>query len=138
PLDWASNWANGLPLLLVGWPLLIAHRLVRRERDRVELLTCAAFTALAFTGSRFVSTYALAAAPYVARDVAALAQRIAAPRLLHAPWARATAIAVLSVGAGLFEWTHFESPLGMAFDERRTPVHACDFVAAHGIRGRSF
>src|SRR5262249_18335120 len=37
----------------------------------------------------------------------------------------------------LYEWTHFEDRLGIRVDARRLPVSACDFIAAHGVRGKA-
>ena len=137
PFSWALNLGNGLPLLIGGWPLLALRRGADGRRDRVELATCAAFTALAFVGSRFTATYALAAAPYVARDLDAWLAGRRAPRALRAPWARAAATGTLCVAAGAWAWTHVEPPPGIAFDMQRAPVHACDFVERAGVRGRA-
>jgi hypothetical protein len=136
PLDWSINWANGLPLLMAGWPLLIAWRLRRRGVDRVELLTALVFTALGLASSRFIATWALAAAAYVARDLAEwLAGVRAAPRSV---WMRAALTAGLAVGGGWYEWHHYQGPIAIAFDRRHTPDAACRFMAAHGVRGRGF
>ena len=59
---------------------------------------------------------------------------LAAPR----PWARAAFTAVACVAGCAWDWTHNVGPLGFGFDMSRAPVHACDWMAAHGVRGRGF
>jgi hypothetical protein len=136
PVDWSIQRANGLPLLLIGWPLLALGRWRRQGIDRVELLMCAAFTALGLSSGRFIAGYALAAAPYLARD---LDQRLAAiPRLHLAPWPRALVASAACIAACWTEWSRFQGPIGIGFDLRHTPQYACDFIAHHGIRGRGF
>ncbi|MBI1797978.1 MAG: hypothetical protein HYR74_13135 [Candidatus Eisenbacteria bacterium] len=138
-VDWSVNWANGLPLLVLAWPLLLAWRWRRAGLDRVELAMMIVFTALGLASGRFIGTYALAAAPYVARDLAAWLEAWRAPALaLRSLWARAALTGCLSVGACLYEWRHFEGPIAIAFDMRQTPERACRFMAEHGIRGRGF
>lgn len=138
PPDWSINWANGLPLLMAGWPLLILWRYGRRRGDPVEALTCAAFTVVGLTSSRFIATYALAAAPYVARDLDEwLAARVW-PRAFQGMWPRAALASVLCVGTGLYEWRHSQGPIAIAFDHRHSPRQACRFMAERGVRGRGF
>ena len=134
-IDWAANFSNGLPLLLAGWPVLALARARRRGRDVTEWLTCAACTLLVFQGSRFVAIYALVAAPYVARDLddACAAWRAWASA---GAWRQAIAFVLLAPLACAYEWTHFENRFGVAPDMRRAPVVACDFIQAHGVRGR--
>src|SRR5262249_10241335 len=64
PIAWRESWSNGLPLLLAGWPALALWRSLRGRGEWREWLLLAGTTALALTGSRFVATYALAAAPF--------------------------------------------------------------------------
>jgi hypothetical protein len=136
PVDWSLQRANGLPLVMVLWPLLAVGRAWRRGPDRVELLTCAVFTVLGFSSARFVAGYALAAAPYLARD---LSQALGAvPRLALPAWPRAAIAAAACVAAGWTEWSHFQAPIGVGFDLRHTPAYACDFMAAHQVRGHGF
>jgi len=138
PIDWSLHRANGLPLLMAGWPLLALWRWRHAGLDQVELLMCAAFTALGLSGSRFVATYALAAAPYLARDVDALAEALPRPRWSTAAWTRAGLASLACITCGWTEWTRFQGPLGVAFDLRHTPRQACVFMEAHGVRGRGF
>jgi hypothetical protein len=138
PVDWHSNLANGLPALMVGWPLLALWRWRRGGLDRVELMTCGVFTALGLSSSRFIATYALAAAPYLARDLDALMRAWPRPAVLARPWPGAVLVSVLCVAVGWREWTHYQGPIGVAFDRRHTPEAACDFMAAHAVRGRGF
>src|SRR5439155_20306035 len=63
-----------------GWPALALWRTRRGRGEPREWLLLALLTALALAGNRFVATYALAAAPFIARDLE--------PRGLHAAAAR--------------------------------------------------
>jgi hypothetical protein len=136
PIDWHQNWSNGLPLMLAGWPLLAWWRARVGQVDRVEWLTLVAFTALGLSSSRFVATYALVAAPYLARDTSewwTVRRWPAFP-----PWPRAVVAAVTCVAVCAYDWTHNVGPLGIRFDMSRAPVHACDFMERHAVRGRGF
>jgi hypothetical protein len=140
PVDWSRNWRNGLPLLMAGWPLLLLWRARRYGLDRVELVLAALFTALALTGRRFLGFYAVAAGPFVARDLSDwLATRSAgAPSPLRAPIARAALASAACVAVGLLEWTAPGQAPSIGFDWSRHPVRACDFIEREGVRGRGF
>jgi len=138
PVDWRINLANGLPFVMAGWPLLALWRWRRRGLDRVELMMCGAFTVLGLSSSRFIATYALAAAPYLARDLDALVRVWPRHASLARPWPRAALVSALCIAVGWREWTRYQGPIGVAFDLRHTPKHACEFMAAHGVRGRGF
>lgn len=138
PLDWRINLANGLPVVMAGWPLLALWRWRRRGLDRVELMICVTFTALGLASSRFIATYVVAAAPYLARDLDERVRAWPRPALLTRIWPRAALVSALCVAVGWREWTHYQGPIGVAFDLRHTPQHACDFMASHGVRGRGF
>ncbi len=136
PLAWRMNLTNGLPLLLLGGPLLAWARARRHGVDLGEALMLGVFTALALQGSRFVAPYAVVATPWLARDLEAwLATWRRGP--LHAsPGRQALAFALVAPLVCLPEWTGYEGRLGIAPDLRRAPVAACDFMQAHGVRGR--
>ncbi len=167
PVEWSIYWRKGLPLLVAGWPLLVLWRARRRGLDLVELLCCASFTAIALPAQRFLGLYALVAAPYVSRDLAewvachGATWRVAwpgrargearAPRGTQAPpearvlrpsrvplAVRAGLTSLACVGAGWAEWARPEMPLGIGFLWNKYPVAACDFMEAHGVRGRGF
>ena len=136
PVVWSQNFANGLPLLLAGWPVLLLFRARRGQVDRVEWLTAIVFTTLAFSSARFVATYVLAATPFLARDLDEAATTWRIPRGLAAPWARTAAVSTVCVLTSLFDWTHGIAPLGFRLDTSRMPVAAADWMAAHDVRGR--
>jgi tetratricopeptide (TPR) repeat protein len=180
PVQWDIYWKKGLPFLVAGWPLLALWHARTRGADRVELLCCAAFTALALPAQRFLGLYALVAAPYVGRDLeawlasgarerpASPARAKPAPRAApeprgaqasraeatpsgaaaapaRVPWpmraplaVRAALTALACVAVGWAEWSRPEMPLGIGFLWNKYPVAACDFMAAHGVRGRGF
>jgi hypothetical protein len=138
PLDWKINLMNGLPLMVAGWPLLLLWRARRHGLDLVELVMCVGFTALGISSNRFVATYAIAAAPYLGRDLDEWVRTRPWPRWSRAVAVRAAVASFACIAYGWYEWTHFEGPIGIAFDLRRTPEYACTFMAQHGVRGRSF
>ncbi len=138
PIHWTTHWQSGLPLLLVAWPLLLLHHARRQGLDVAEALLCAAFTALTLPSQRFAGFYALAAAPFVARDLEETLASLPRPRWSVAPAVRSVLASLACVAVGLIEWTRPEIPLGVGFEMSEYPVGACDYIAAHGIRGRGF
>ncbi len=135
PVDWSENLRNGLPLFVIGWPLLALVRAVRGKLDPVELMLCAMFTAAGLASQRFMGFLVLAAAPFMARDLAAWWRgRGSAPL----GWMRAATAALACIALCLPEWTRPEPRPGFGLDVRSFPVVASDFIEAHGVRGRSF
>ncbi|MBI1798595.1 MAG: hypothetical protein HYR73_02790 [Candidatus Eisenbacteria bacterium] len=137
PLMWSLQWRTGLPLLIAGWPLLIAMRMSRRGLDLAEILLCALFTALAFSSQRFAGLFALTASPFVARD---LAERRSGSALSSrfSPWPRFAALTAATLAVSALEWSRPDVPLGVGFDLAQYPVGACDFMASRNLRGPIF
>jgi hypothetical protein len=69
PVMWSNNARNGLAVVLVLWPVLALWRGVRRGFDRVELALCAFASVTMLQTQRLSGTYAVIAAPYLARDL---------------------------------------------------------------------
>ncbi len=138
PIEWSVNWRNGLPLLMIGWPALQLWRARRSGLDRVEGLLCLAVTGWALSSARFLSFFAVAAAPYVARDLDAWVASRRWPEWSAPPWRRAALASTACVLLGLAEWTRSDFPLGVALDWKYYPVRACDFMKATGVRGRGY
>jgi len=141
PVQWRFNLLNGLPLLVAGWPLLALLRARRQGFDPVEALMLAFFLWIGLSTQRFLGFLAIAAVPYLARDLDALLASLRVPaRLASAagPWPRAALVAALCVAGSIPEWRRSEHPLGLSFDASDTPVGACGWIAAHELRGRAF
>ncbi|HTK30913.1 MAG TPA: tetratricopeptide repeat protein [Candidatus Saccharimonadaceae bacterium] len=138
PVGLLNNVTNGLWVMLLAWPALVVWRARRVGLDRVEALTCVFFTVLATGTQRFLGTYAIAAAPYLARDLGELWNALPIGRRHHASWARALAASAACVALCLPEWSRRDLPIAVAFDYGQYPVKACDFIETHGIRGRGF
>jgi tetratricopeptide (TPR) repeat protein len=138
PIDWSIAWRSGLPVLMAAWPLLLMRRAIRSRLDVPELLLCLGASAAALAAQRFSSTYAVTAAPYVARDLHAWAAARRWPRWTRPASIRALATAVACVAFSVPEWTWDRLPLGVAYDMRGFPVAAVDFAAAHRVAGRGF
>jgi Flp pilus assembly protein TadD len=153
PFEFALRWRNDPLIRTIGelqplpqhlilttglwvWPLMAVARGWRRSWDGVEMLACVLFTALALSSIRFVGTWVLIAAPFVARDLHDLLA-IRPGWLPRAPLGvQAALLVALGALASLPEWRRPDLPLGIAVDPSTYPGAACDFIAAHGIRGR--
>ena len=137
-LDWRNNDRNGLAVLLVLWPLLAAWRWRRAGIDLVEILSLVFFTTLMLNTQRFSGAWSVVAAPYLARDLDAWIASRRWPAWTRPAWRRAALAAAACVAIGVPDWLRVEYPLGVRLDMARYPVRACDFMAAHGVRGRGF
>lgn len=138
PIDWSVNTWNGLPLILAGWPLLLLWRARRSGLDRVEALTALLFLSLTLSSQRFIGPLAVAAAPYLARDLEEWVRARRWPAWSAAPWSRA-ALATAACAAILPSgWSFPELRPAMRLAPGAAPVAACDFIAAHGVHGRAF
>ena len=137
PVDWQDYWRQGLPLVMSGWVALLLWRWRRSGLDLAETLLCAGATLMAVSTRRFVGFYALVAVPFLARD---LEVWLGSRRWRWRP-ATAAAVALASaacVAVGLYEWTRPFPRFGIGLDPTGQPAAACDFIAAHGVRGRAF
>jgi hypothetical protein len=138
PLVWSTHLRDGLPVLMLGWPLLLLWRARRKGLDLVEALLCLFFTAVAVSSQRFLGSYALAAAPFVARDLGTLVATLRRPAWLAHAAVRGIAVAVTCVALSLPEWLRPDLPLGLGLDLSGVPVAADGFLRDHGVRGRGF
>jgi len=147
PLMWSVHWKTGIELLILGWPILIVIRIARRRADLAELLSCALFTVLAVTSQRFAGLYAVAAAPFVARDLAQAGSpaRARATEGARAPadsethaWRGFALAALATLALSALEWMRSDVPLGIGIDWRQYPVGACDFISARSLTGPMF
>jgi len=140
PIRWSYNIRNGLPVLLVGWIVLMIWRARRHGVDAVEPLIFLLFGAQAFPTQRFLGFFALAAVPFVSRDLDAWVRSHSFPRvgIPRGPWTRGLATALACVAVGVPEWSRVTSPLGVAIEGRIPPQRACDFIQRHDLHGRGF
>ena len=132
PVDWSQNVWNGLPLLVAGWPLLALMRVRRAGVDLVEWGLLVGFGVLGLSAQRFLGFFAIAAAPYLTRDLAALC----AGRRALALWPRALAVSAAGVAMVALELSHAGLAFGPGIDTRFAPVAACDYIERAGVRGR--
>ncbi len=138
PLGWANNRANGLFVMMALWPALLIWRARRRGLDAVETLMCVFFTAYMASSTRFTGSYAIVSATYLARDLDEWVRSRHWPAWTAAPRWRAALAAMAMAIIGAAEWSRADRPLSVSVDMTRFPVHACDFMAAHGVRGHGF
>lgn len=138
PVDWAANVRNLLPLLVVVWPVLLFVRARRRGLDLAELLLAALFLTLALGTQRFAGFLALAAAPFVARDLDEWIRARRWPAWTSRASVGAAIAMLLAVLGSLPQWTDPAEPRGFGLDARAYPAAACDFIERETVRGRSF
>ena len=135
------DWAVFAPVLLPVWlallVLLAIWRWWRRGFDLVEFLVLVVFIPQALSTQRFLGYLAVLVAPFMARnlDEACSALR---PRFLEAAWARAGAVAALLLALGLPALANPALRPGLGFVWNEFPIAACDWMAAHDVRGRGF
>jgi len=138
PVVWRENVRNLLWLLVAGWPLLILLRARRAGFDLAELGIAALFLAQGLGTRRFLGFLAVAAVPFVARDLAQVLAGLRLPRLLAPAWTRAALAGALAAGALALEWTNPLATPGFGIEPPWRPLAACDFIERHGIRGRAY
>ena len=131
PLDWHNNARNGLVVVLVLWPLLALWRWRRRGLDAAEIALCVCVTALMLRTQRFTGTYAIVAAPFLARDLDTWIASRRWPVWTHGAWARGGMTAAACALVAAPELARVELPLGVVLNWSRFRIAACDFMAAH-------
>lgn len=137
-VTWRSQLREGLPFLVLAWPLLAIARAFRRRFDPAEAMTCALLTAHALLNQRFTGALVVGMTPYLARDLSELAGALPLPALLRVPPVRAGGAAIVMLLASIPGWGDPRYPRGMGFVATCYPSAACDFIAQHGVRGRMF
>jgi tetratricopeptide repeat protein len=138
PMNWANNARSGVWILIVLWPLLALGRATRRGLDVAEALALVLATAYALPSQRFVGFYAIAAAPYVGRDVDELFRAWRRPAWTSRPAVRTAFAALACVAIGIPEALRPSFTPGVGIQLQKFPVAAADFMARHGVRGRGF
>jgi hypothetical protein len=138
PVAWSAHVRDGLLPLVILWPLLALARVRRSGLDRVEVGTCAFFTALILAGQRFAGIYAMVATAYVARDLDEWVRRLPRPRGLAGAWPRAGLAAAACAAVALPNLTGTAFPIRMGVAADWTPIGAGDFIRRHDLHGRMF
>jgi hypothetical protein len=118
--------------------VLLLWRARRLGLDRVEALAALLFIGLAFSSQRFIGPLAVVAAPYLARDVEEWVRARRWPAWTVAPWRRAALATATCVAIVTSGWILAPLRPGLYIAPNSAPVAACDFIAAHGVRGRAF
>ncbi len=135
---WRAQVRSGLVVLIAAWPLLVLWRPRARRFDAVEALTCALFTSLVISSQRFSGLYAVAAAPYLARDLGAWLATWRRPAWIARPATRAIAVALACVAVCVPAVTQNGYRPGIGVVHTLLPEGATDFMERHGVRGRAF
>ncbi len=138
PVQWSIHMRDGLPLVLVLWPVLALLRLRRGGLDRVEVMMCIVFTAMLLVGQRFTGVYALVAAVYLARDLDEWIRGARVPAWGARPWARGGLAAAACALVSLPALSGPGYPLRLHLPGKHAPIGASDFIHRHDIHGRLF
>jgi len=138
PIDWSVNTLNGLPLVLAGWPLLLAWRARRSGLDLAETLTALLFIGMTLSSQRFIGPLAVVAAPYLARDLEAWVRARSWPAWSAGAWSRAALALAACAAIVPSGWVIPGLRPGIGIAAEGPPRAACDFIDAHGVRGRAF
>jgi hypothetical protein len=161
PLLARPDWRSGTPLLIALWPALLLLRAAKRGGadgrryglDPAETLACVAFTAAFWSSLRFAGVWAMAAAPFMARDLTDLlapiqrgarvsvrpTANVEPPSVPAAPgWTPAFLVIAACAALTSAEASRADRPFGIGIEMRHVPEHAATFMEAHGIRGRGF
>lgn len=138
PIQWITTLTIGAPIFVLLVPGLALARLFRRRADVAELLVIAFFLPQALMTQRFLGYFAIAVAPFFARDLAEAFAAVPRPALLRRPWPRAVTVATACVLLALPELLRPGVPFGIGFDWKQYPVRACDYIEREGVRGRDF
>src|SRR5262245_43571971 len=129
---------NGVPFVMVLWPLLLVWRALRRGPDLAETLSFVFFAAIAWSSMRFLGYVSLVAVPYLARDLDDWVAARRWPVWSASPWVRAGLVGAACMALGWRAWTAPVAGIGVGIDERYVPVRAADWIQANDVRGRMF
>ena len=135
---WDVHVRDLLPLWLA---LVVAGAIVRwraRGLDAAETVLMVVCLAQAITTQRFIGYAALTLAPFAARDMADWLGRVRWPSWLRPAPARAALAAAACVALVLPVLADPVVPLAIGWEHRMYPERACDWIEAHGIRGKAF
>jgi hypothetical protein len=137
-LDWAYNARNGFAAFCAVAFVLALVRAVREGPDFAEWLLVPALLAQTISSQRFIGYFALVAAPFAARDLASALSGVRWPRLLAAPLTRSALAGAAALALAIPELARPGLPIAIGLAPFAYPVHACDWMARHGVRGRGF
>jgi hypothetical protein len=138
PVDWAVHTTDGLPLILVLWPVLALLRMRRGGLDRVEVMICGVLSAMLLVGQRFAGVYALVAAIYLARDLDEWLRGARLPVWAAHPWLRGGCAAAACVLITLPSFSGAGYAIRLRVPGNRVPIGAGDFIQRHDLHGNLF
>ena len=134
---WDVHVRDLLPLWL---GLVVAASVVRWRRrgfDAAEAVLIVVCLTQALTTLRFLGYAALTLAPFAARDMADWLGRIDWPAWLRRAPERSALCAAACVALVMPTLTDPVMPLAIGWEHRMYPERACDWIEAHGVRGRA-
>lgn len=138
PIVWPDNLRNGLPALLLLIVAAGAMRWLRRGPDWAQLVVVGSAIAQAWNSTRFLGYMALLAAPFLARDLAALLRDTSWPAWIRPPGRRAGAVGLATILLTASEVARPGAQPGLGYHWEMLPVTACDWIEQQGVRGKAF
>jgi hypothetical protein len=138
PVEWSIHLTDGLPLIMVLWPVLALLRLRRGSLDRVEVMICGVFSAMLLVGQRFAGVYALVAAVYLARDLDEWLRGVRLPAWGARAWMRGGLAAAACVLITLPSLSGAGYAIRLRVPGNRSPIGASDFIQRHDLHGNLF
>jgi hypothetical protein len=138
PIFWDVHIRDALPLWLAVVVLGALRRWRARGFDAAQAALLLVCLPQALTTQRFLGYAALTLAPFASRDVADALSRVRWPAALHGPARRAGLAALASVVLVIPTLTQPVSGFGFGWVRTLYPERASDWIAEHGVRGRSF
>ena len=135
---WDVHLRDLLPLWLV---LVLVGAVVRwraRGFDAVQAVLIAVCLTQALATQRFIGYAALTLAPFAGRDMADWLGRVRWPAWLRGAPERAALAAAACAALVLPVLADPIVPLAIGWEHRMYPERACDWIAAHDVRGRAF
>ncbi len=138
PIYWDVHIRDALPLWLAVALLGALARWRTRGFDAAQALLLLVCLPQAWMTQRFLGYAALALAPFVSRDVGDWLSRRRWPERLRAPARRAVLASGVSVALTLPTLLQPLTGFGYGWVHTLYPERASDWIAQHGVRGRSF
>ena len=138
PIYWDVHVRDLLPAWLALVVVAALWRWRRRGFDAAEAVLLLVCLPQALSTQRFLGYAALALAPFAARDLAELVSSVRWPLALQAPGRRAQVAALACVVLTVPTLMAPVGGFGYGWRPGNYPERACDYIARHGVRGRSF
>lgn len=137
PIDWDVYASAFLAFWFAALGLLALWRWRRRGFDPVQAIVLVVFVPQAVQTQRFLGYLAVLVAAFFARDLDDFCGHVRGARF-DQPWLRTALVTVLLVALPFPALHNPGMSPGLGFVWSQYPVRACDWLQAHGVRGKCF